>query len=197
MPAAELQAPFASICAEKGIELVPSPRIARLTNRGHAELRPEDGEEASCLDRMRRLFTDLDGDEGVLFSKGTRLLAPDFLLPESGHLVELDEEQHFTTARLSTLDHYDGLDFAWDVEEYRSICAKWRGRGDKAFRHKQAKEFPGALGRQRQRAYFDSVRDIIAPVVSESPGVLRVAVPERDLQLGLRRLRSQLERIAA
>lgn len=196
MPAAELQTPFASICAENGIELVPSPRIDRLTNRGHAELRTDDGEEASSLDRMRRIFASLDGDEAILFSKGARSLSPDFSLAESGHLVELDEEQHFTTARLATLDHYDGLDFAWDVEEYRSLCGKWRERGDKAFRHKQAKEFPGALGRQRQRAYFDSVRDIVAPIVSDSPGVLRIAVPERDLQLGLRRFQRQLERIA-
>lgn len=195
MPAAELQAPFAEMCSAEGIELIPNPVVPRLTNRGHAVLDLDDDAEAACLSRMRRIFQALDGDEELLYAKGPRALVPDFQLSATGHLVELDEEQHFTTARLATLASYDGLSFAWDVSAYRSICEEWRAKGDKAFRHKQAKEFPGALGRQRQRAYFDSVRDIMAPVMSESPGVLRIAVPDRNLELGMAQLREQMERL--
>jgi hypothetical protein len=66
--------------------------------------------------------------------------------------VEVDEVQHFTTARLSTFAHYPpAADVGFDVEEYQSLIGQWRKQADRAFAHKVAADFPRPGGRQAQR----------------------------------------------
>ena len=84
---------------------------------------------------------------------------------------------------MTTIEFYPSEDeFLFDLDVYETACSHWRAKADKAFAHKKAKEFPGALGRQRQRAYFDAARDLLVPVIADSPGVIRVPVPSRDIE---------------
>jgi hypothetical protein len=69
------------------------------------------------------MFAALNGDEQDLARKSGRPLSPDFLLGDIDQLVELDEPEHITTARLRTLDFY--LDYAapsFDLTECRRLC---------------------------------------------------------------------------
>lgn len=195
MPAGELQQPFAKLCRESGIELVADPRIPGLTNRGHFDLEPDTPQAKDAVARLQRIFSGLGGSEEAASAKRTSPIRPDFVLSATGHIVELDEVQHFTSWRLSTCDHYDGLDLPWMVDDYRKFCQTHHREADRYRKAKETVDFTGEYGRQRQRAYLDAVRDILVPVVSECPGVIRVAVPERNLELGLSRLTAQLERI--
>lgn len=177
-----------------GIELLRGHTFDALTGRGHCDLSDALDSHVRAKYSMARIFEDLDGDFMALSAKKPRRLKPDFVLA-SGHIVELDEGQHFTSARLLTLDHYpNDPAVLFDVDEYRSLCLKHKSSSDKYFAHKTAVEFPGSSGRQRQRAFLDAVRDLVAPSACGIDGVLRVAVPERDLTLGLDRLKRQLQR---
>lgn len=94
----------------------------------------------------------------------SRFLTPDLVRLDTGTLVEVDEVQHFTSARLTALCLYPrDVSLGFDLDEYLALAEQWRGRGDRAFAYKTAREFPGTAGRQRQRAYFDAVRDVLAP----------------------------------
>ncbi|MGH2712563.1 MAG: hypothetical protein ACRDM7_01515 [Thermoleophilaceae bacterium] len=76
--------------------------------------------------------------------------------------------------------------------KYRALCERLRERSDRDFAHKTAVEFPGPHGRQRQRAYFDAVRDFGAPVFGHGP-VVRVPAPERDAGLALSHFKQRSE----
>lgn len=103
-------------------------------------------------------------------------------------VVEYDEVQHFTTARLTTLRLYPAeAPLTFSPDEYAAIVERWMAKGDKGFAHKEAAEFPGRGDRQRQRAYFDALRDLIAPHFGNGP-VLRVAAPADDYDAAARRL---------
>jgi hypothetical protein len=55
-----------------------------------------------------------------------------------------------------------GLGF--DLSRYRKLCRKWCEKSDKYRRTKEARGF-GANGRQRQRAYYDALRDLATPAM--------------------------------
>jgi len=107
-------------------------------------------------------------------------MTADFLLEPDGVVVEYDEIQHFTTARGTTLALYPaGAPLGFDLAAYAQTVKHWRARGDRGFAHKQAPEFPGVAGRQRQRAYFDALRDLAAPHFDDGP-LIRIAAPGND-----------------
>lgn len=179
---------FQASAAKRGIELKPGRALPWLTSRGHAEplLAENLGEDG--LRAMTSLFAALKGDEAALAAKAPRPLKPDFLCGNINQLIELDESQHFTSSRLRTLDYYDeNYAAGFDFHEYRALCERLRATSDRDFAHREAPEFPGPNGRQRQRAYFDAVRDFGAPVFGHG-AVIRVAAPERDPALAVRRL---------
>lgn len=103
---------------------------------------------------MDEILDALDGDPAALAAKTRGAMTADFvLLPTGVQVVEYDEVQHFTTARLATLRLYPALaPLAFSPGEYAAIVERWKARGDKGFVHKEAAEFPGRGGRQRQRA---------------------------------------------
>lgn len=92
----------------------------------------------------------------------------------------MDEVQHFTTARLKSFEFYppDSV-LGFDMDEYRRLIVKWRAKGDSAFAHKVAPDFPNRGGRQAQRAYNDALRDLLAPTFTRLP-VIRVPLPDRS-----------------
>lgn len=162
-----------------------------MTNRGHCEPGIADALDGEPLEVLQTVFGILDGDEEALAAKRGTPLQPDFLVGKIEQLVELDESQHFTSARLRSLEHYPtwaGDRFGLDT--YRALCASWCDRSDRDFAHRQAAEFPGPHGRQRQRAYFDAFRDLAAARCGHGT-VIRIPAPERDAQAALELLLAQ------
>jgi hypothetical protein len=105
-------------------------------------------------------------------------------------LVEVDEYQHFTTFRRTTLDLYPpecSLNF--DLDGYRNLCDRWCSKADRYRKGKAAPGF-GEAGRQRQRAYNDAQRDLAAGPMGYT--LIRVDAAEGDGQLAYERNRKRL-----
>jgi hypothetical protein len=146
----------------------------------------------SGVESLRAIFEALGGDADVLAKKRLSLVDPDLVHPATGTQVEVDGVQHFTTARLTTLRLYPPtMSLGFDIDAYLALVERWRARGDRAFAHKTAPEFPGAGGRQRQRAYLDAVRDLLAPHLTGRP-VIRIAAPDRSLKSAVATLQARL-----
>jgi hypothetical protein len=193
-PVGDTAAELRRLALEHGIDLRPGRPLAWLTSRGHEHPVLLDALSENTLRALRDLFTALRGDEQALAGKPARPLRPDFFFGRADQLVELDESQHFTTARLRTLDFYgDDAARGFDIDEYRTLCERLKERSDRDFAHRKAVEFPGPHGRQRQRAYFDAVRDFGAPACGHG-GVIRVPAPERDAELALGRFLDRIRR---
>jgi hypothetical protein len=82
-------------------------------------------------------------------------------------------------ARGDAADHHDASGIAFDVNSYIELGRRWGPRADRYRATKPAADFPGVAGRRRQRAYFDSVRDLLIPKLGPLR-VVRVPVPECD-----------------
>jgi len=186
-PVGDTAAAFLSQAVAEGWPLRRGSAVTWLTNRGHANTHLVEGLDTHMLASLRDIFLALNGDETELASIGERALPPDFFLGELNRVVELDESQHFTSARLKTLDLYpEGIQLGFDLAEYREFCQTLSEASDRDFSHKTARQFPGPHGRQRQRAYFDALRDLAAPAFGQGP-VIRVPAPERDSALAFSR----------
>ncbi|MGH3004420.1 MAG: hypothetical protein ACRDOS_00650 [Gaiellaceae bacterium] len=143
---------------------------------------------------MAALHERLGGDETALALKrsggGPR---PDFILREAELIVEVDEVQHFTSDRLLTLELYPKrMEIAFDIDEYRTLASKWSSVADKYRAAKPALDFPHPGGRRAQRAYFDAVRDLVAPSFGWT--VCRIPAPECDPIIAFTRLTDRLAR---
>lgn len=183
---------FQAAAAADGITLIRA-RVPWINQRGHLGLPPE---AAPGFATMSNIFEALDGIESEQSAKRLTALPGDFLHPESGTFIEIDEHQHFTTFRLATLDRYPSdLKVGFDIDEYRELCRAWSAKADRYRAGKDAVGF-GASGRQRQRAYNDALRDVVAPALGH-PGVVRVAAPERDGTAAYLRVRDRLAQLRA
>lgn len=175
MPVGDCQRRFALAAASDGVPLT-SHKHLWLTQRGHLGLPPEAAEAQALL---REVFLALGGDESLLAAARTTPLTADFFHEPTSSLVEVDEIQHFTSARLLSLSLYpQDQVLGFDLNEYRALCEQHRNKADRAFAHKDAKVF-GARGRQRQRAYNDALRDLAAPALGH-PGVIRAPALDQD-----------------
>lgn len=84
------------------------------------------------------------------FKPGISLKCDFFILPKK-YIIEYDERQHFTTPRDISLSLYpDNLNLGFDIKEWRKYCQRIRA-GD-----------PDPPYRDEQRAFYDSLRDILA-----------------------------------
>lgn len=187
MPVGDCERAFELAAQRDGIVLVRA-RFSWINQRGHLGL-PD--ELVDVRDQMSRIFDALRGHEEEQASKRTTSLPGDFLHEQSGTLIEVDESQHFTSARLATLDLYpETTPLGYDLDAYRELCDQWRSRSDKYRASKDARGF-GPGGRVRQRAYHDALRDLAAPAMGHPP-VVRVAAPDRDGEAAYMRVRDQL-----
>jgi hypothetical protein len=173
-----------------GLDLRADVAVAWLTRNGHLSPEVRDKLPAETRDTLDRILDALDGDAVALAAKTRGSSRVDFILNPRGIVVEYDEVQHFTTARLEALSLYPATALlGFDLAEYIALVRRWSPRGDKGFAHKTAAEFPGPAGRQRQRAYFDAVRDLVAPHFGNGP-LIRIASPDNDYDRAVARLRS-------
>lgn len=171
---------FHAAATEAGLRLEADVKLPWLTRHGHLAPAVQERLPASTVAALDAILAALAGDGAALASKTRGAMTADFLLIPQGIHVEYDELQHFTTARITSLELYpDDAALAFNPADYRTVAERWRQQGDKGFAHKEAAEFPGPRGRQRQRAYFDAFRDLAAPHFGNGP-VLRIAAPAND-----------------
>ncbi len=141
--------------------------------RGHLGL---PNEAASPREALAAIYAALDGDPQELAAAPATRLSGDFVHEPTRTLIEIDEHQHFTSARLTTLRLYPAeVPLGFDREEYIVLCRRWKGQADKAFAHRAARGF-GPRGRQRQRAYYDALRDLATPAMGYPP-LVRIEAP--------------------
>lgn len=169
--------------------LEQSVSLGWLSGRGHLEPGAADAPGA-VRERLGQIHAALGGRSEILEAKRAARTTVDFLLGERT-IIELDEIQHFTAERLVSLNHYKGVQTVVDVDVYRSLCVRWRDEAGRAWAKKQAADFPFPGGRRAQRAYLDSVRDLLAPAFGYH--LIRVPAPEREVRLAVARLRMVLE----
>ncbi len=175
-----------------GGDLTPGHRLPWLSNRGHVALE-EMGADHEVVDLLRAIYLELGGDEMALANKRRGSdPKPDFFLGDNKQIVEVDEIQHFTSDRLSTLKLYPATsDIGFDLHVYISLCQSWRGTGDRYRAAKPTVDFPHPGGRRAQRAYFDAVRDLAALDFGNGP-VIRIPAPECDGDLAYERFQAAL-----
>lgn len=179
MPVGECQAEFAAAAVEDGFEL-RRQSFPWLCEQGHFGLIQQGSASATDEERIEaardvlgRILEALNGDPDQLAGGRTTPLRGDFVHEPTGLLIEIDEFQHFTSFRLAALDLYpDHVPLGFDRERYRLLCREWRGKADAYRRTKTARVF-GPGGRQRQRAYYDALRDLGTWAVGRPP-LLRV-----------------------
>ncbi|RJT87270.1 hypothetical protein D6T64_15895 [Cryobacterium melibiosiphilum] len=162
-----------------------------MNQRGHLGLPDSASQVREVLDTI---FCALGGRHGEQSAKRLTSLPGDFVHVGSGTFIEVDESQHFTSFRLLTLDRYPvDAHLGFDIDAYRSLCHAWEERSDKYRKSKAAIGF-GAGGRQRQRAYHDALRDLVAPAMGHPP-VIRAAAPDRDGVAAYKRVRDRLHKM--
>lgn len=176
MPTGDRQRSFAEAAARDGIHLVPAYREPWLNQQGHLGL-PEELTEVRAA--LERIFVTLGGDLAAQAAKRTTSLTGDFLHPPSGTLIEVDEHQHFTSHRLQALDLYpETTALGFCIDDYRALCRSESARADRYRASKPAPAF-GEGGRQRQRAYYDALRDLATPAMDRPP-LIRVDAVQGD-----------------
>lgn len=170
------------LAAAEGIELELGRPMSWLSGRGHHNNLVQRDAPLALIALLADIHRGLGGLDDVLAAKRVgNPPTPDLVHVPTGCLVEVDEVQHFTTARETTLRQYPrDLRVGFDVDEYFALIAEWRPKADAAYAHRVSSDFPQAGGRQAQRAYNHALRDVLAPTFTGHP-VIRVAVPGRSM----------------
>lgn len=181
-PMSGLEFAVAELARAEGIELVPGRAVPWLSGRGHLNALVQSAAAASTIAALGRIHEELGGDAALLAAKRAgKSPTPDLIHVPTGSIVEVDEVQHFTSARERSLGLYPtDSELAFKMSDYFAVIATWRSKADRAFAHKTSSDFPSSGGRQAQRAYNDSLRDLLAPTFTGHP-IVRLAVPDRSL----------------
>lgn len=175
---------FQARARASGIDLDAEVVRDWLTPRGHRHPAVAAKLSETVRAALDEILSALGGDPVAMENKRRGSMRVDFMT-ETGLVVEYDEVQHFTSARLLTLGLCPpGAALGFDVVAYLSPVEQWRVTGDRAFAHRTAAEFPGRGGRQRQRAYIDAFRDLAAPVFEAGP-LIRIPCPDGDYAEGV------------
>lgn len=116
-------------------------------------------------------------------------------------ILEFDEFQHFSSARIRVLKMLPGgLSFGFDRAHYLDLCGKHFARADKYRNSKQTADFCFSGGRTAQRAYLDAFRDILPTLHGLRPTVriseFEVSSILRDTPESRRALRDMIEKKA-
>lgn len=161
-----------------GLGVSPKQNISFewMTNRSPME------DEYPCPPRVRyRLIAihgRLGGDLSALEQKRHTRLRFDFQVDDKS-LIEVDRKEHFSSHRRSTLDFYDDLSHALDVDAYRELCSRFADRADRFQAMRQTPDFRFPGGRSAQMAYFDAAKDLLVPAF----GYRLIRLPAADEEL--------------
>jgi len=163
----------------EGTRLSVGASLPWLTTRGHLEplvQRHAPGDVLAVLDVVHRA---LGGNARALARRPSRPLAGD-LVTAGGQLIELDEVQHFTAERRSSLSWYPtNLPLGFSLDSYRSLIDTWKARATAVFTRQWSPDFDFSGGRRAHRAYLDAVLDLLAPTFTGHQ-LIRVPVVDHD-----------------
>jgi hypothetical protein len=166
---------------EAGLPIEPNVGYPWMTNR--VPIEDDTSTPARVLYRLSALHVRLGGDwEGRLAKRETQLRF-DFLVRDDT-LIEVDPVYRFTSARMSTLDFYDGVESHLDVDRYRELCETYAEDANRPFGSKGTADFPFEGGRAYQAAFFDFAKDVLAP--AHGFRLVRLPAPEGELTSSLK-----------
>lgn len=187
MPVGDCENAFMEAARREGVELVRYKK-PWLNQRGHFGL-PD--QAFGVTGPLNSIFLSLGGSPVEQAAKRTTALPGDFLHTQTGTIIEIDEVQHFTSFRLRSFDNYPtGYPLGFDPNEYQELCRRFAPTADKYRQSKTAAAF-GPGGRQRQRAYYDALRDLAVPAMGLPP-VIRVPAPDGNGQAAFERNRDRI-----
>lgn len=138
------------------VEKPPTPLWLRRPGR------PECGHQWALISRIYTALTGAELSE-VMPPRERRALDAVLIAPDGTHrVVEIDETQHFNQFRALTLELYPaGARLAFDRQEWIARSrAKQRLEGG-GFGKPRPPLFPGEHGRHRQRAFRDTLADLL------------------------------------
>lgn len=166
----------------RGIRLVAGTPLRWLTARGHLDPFVQRYAPIEILDALDDLHASLGGDRRALAHKHGVAPRPDLVVDATGQLVELDEVEHFTSARLTSLSRYPTkMRLGFSLDDYRALIDTWKARANAVFTPRASSDFDFVGGRRAQRAYYDAVKDLLAPTFT-GYSVLRLAVPDGNVE---------------
>ena len=187
MARGDCQKEFGQAAEEDGI-VFSKQSFSWLCQQGHLAL-PD--EAANARELLEQIYFELGGSLEELAAAPPTRLSGDFVHEPTATLVEVDEQQHFTTARLRTLKQYPKHQaLGFDLEEYMALCRRHQAQANRAFAHRTARGF-GAGGRQHQRAYYDALRDLAAPAMGHPP-LIRIEAPHDNGRAAYQKHRERL-----
>lgn len=126
------------------------------------EIRVPNFEERNSIEKeLLNILDSIEAQRNIKI-KGRKnyKLSCDFYLPEVKLIIEFDERQHFTPLRAASLRAYpEGIRLGFDKQWWIDLSEKIRA-GDNS-----------PIYRDEQRAFYDSIRDIMAPKIGLKPVV--------------------------
>ncbi len=171
-----------------GVRLSVGAPLRWLTPRGHLEPLVQREAPAEVLETLEEVHRALGGNRQALARKHSGELRPDLVIATTGQIVEVDEVQHFTGARQTTLQRYaPGCALGFSISDYRNLIDSWRARAEAVFTRRWSPDFDFAGGRRAQRAYADALVDLLAPVFT-GLAVVRLPVPDLNVDAAVGRL---------
>lgn len=189
MPVGDCEKAFMEAAHREGVELVRYKK-PWLNQRGHFGL----PDRASVVTNpLNSIFLSLGGQAAEQAAKRTTALPGDFIHLETETIIEIDEVQHFTSFRLKSFEFYaPDSPLGFEPDEYRDLCRRFAPKADTYRQSKAAAAF-GPGGRQRQRAYYDALRDLAVPAMGLPP-LIRVPAPDGNGRTAFERNRERILR---
>jgi hypothetical protein len=126
------------------------------------------GKHFSTIDKI---FKSLNGDINANQSKRSIALECDaYFGGQFNFIFEFDEFQHFSSARLKTIENYpNGLKVNFDLTNWKNLCQTHNSKADNYRKTKTTTDFNFVGGRTAQRAYLDCFRDLLPEVQGLNP----------------------------
>ena len=120
----------------------------------------------NLLSRIRIALGDLRGYRD--FIKSVQIPPCDYFIPDPPFIVEFDENQHFSPARLVTLANYsDQIAVGFSVARWQELCREIDAKDDEP------------IDRDERRAWYDTLRDLV-PIVHGFKPTVRLYAEEFD-----------------
>jgi hypothetical protein len=112
----------------------------------------------NVLEQIRTALGDWRGHRD--FIKSAQMPPCDYFIPDPPFIVEFDENQHFSRARLVTLNNYPAnAQLGFPISRWRELCHELDAKDDKPF------------DRDERRAWYDVLRDWVPKVHGFNPTV--------------------------
>ncbi len=144
-----------------------------------------------------KIFKTLKGNQTANFSKRTTSLKCDaYFGGQHNFIFEFDEYQHFSSARLQTINLYpDNLRTNFSITDWKKMCEQNKLRADKYRHSKTTKDFNFTGGRTAQRAYLDSFRDLLPKYNGLNPTVRISDLEVSDIFADNKENRKKIEKL--